>query len=60
MIDFIRAIFFLCVGSFFVWAGAFSLIGSMLPHDKAIEMAEAHGKWCRENLFHLPPTMEGE
>jgi len=44
------------VGVFFIWCGALQIISSMLPHDTAMYMAEKHGAWMRENVFHLPPA----
>lgn len=49
---------YIMLGSFFIWMGALQLIGAMLPHDFAMKMAEQHGAWVRENIFHLPPTKE--
>jgi len=46
------------LGAFFLWMGAFQLITAMLPHDFAVTVAEKHGAWWRENIFHLPPTTQ--
>lgn len=54
----LQGIFFILMGSFIVWMGAFQLIGSMLPHDFAMKVAEIHGGWVRENIFHLPPLKD--
>lgn len=46
------------LGVFFIWCGAFQIITSMLPKDYAMQVAEKHGAWVRENVFNLPPTKE--
>lgn len=51
-------VFNLIMGSFFLWLGAFQLITAMLPHDFAMKVAEKHGAWMRENIFHLPSTLQ--
>lgn len=50
--------FNLAMGAFFLWMGAFQLITAMLPPDFAITVAEKHGAWCRQNIFHLPETTQ--
>lgn len=42
------------LGVFLIWMGSLQLIGAMLPHNIAMKMADAHGAWIRENIFHLP------
>lgn len=46
------------LGAFLMWMGAFQLIGGMLPREFAMKMAEEHGKWTREHIFHLPPLID--
>lgn len=58
---FIKAVILISIGAFLLWIGAFMLITAMLPHDIAMKTAEEHGKWWRENVFHLPPiTRKGD
>ncbi len=54
----ISGLFYIMIGVFFIWLGSFQIITSMLPHDFAINVAETHGKWVRENVFKLPPIKE--
>ena len=54
------SLFYILIGAFFIWMGSFQLIASMLPDDAALDMAKAHGKWTRENIFKLPPTEQKE
>lgn len=51
----IAGFFYIFIGVFFVWMGAFQLIAGMLPHDVAMKMAVDHGKWTREHVFKLEP-----
>lgn len=55
MMGIISGLFWIISGVFLIWMGSIQFIGSMLPHDFAMIMAEKHGAWMRENLFNLPP-----
>ena len=50
-----KGLFFMLLGAFFLWMGAIQTIGSMMPKEAGLKMAEAHGAWIRENVFKLPP-----
>ena len=49
---------YVVAGVFLIWLGSFQIIASMLPHDIGMKVAEYHGAWMREHVFHLPPTGE--
>lgn len=51
----LKGLFFMMVGAFFLWMGAIQTIGSMMPKEAGLKMAEAHGAWVRENVLKLPP-----
>jgi len=53
---FIGGFFMILYGALFIYLGAAQMVFSAMPHEQGMKAAEIHGRWVRENVFHLPPS----